>query len=109
MEPITVNLPRYVSKIVKEYAAGTIAAKDVMLDVVGGHITKGTYTFTLPTYDVFGDRIGTRDIALTVEKLVATKTMVLAELEKHVAQVDEFVKQYDLLIAVLQDVKNKKK
>jgi hypothetical protein len=109
MEAITINLPPHVSKIVKEYAAGTITDKDVMLDVAGGDVTRDTYTFTLPTYNVFGDRIGTRDIALTVEKLVATKAMVLAELEKHVTQVDEFVKQYDLLIAVLQDVKNKKK
>ena len=106
---IMVNLPPYVSKIAREYAAGTITDKDVMLDVVGGDVTRDTYTFALPTYDVFGDRIGTHDIVLSVEKLVATKTMALAELEKHVAQVDEFVKQYDSLIAVLQDVKNKKK
>jgi hypothetical protein len=102
-------LPVHLKKIVKDYTAGKITSKDVTLEVSKHGIVEDAYVFVLPTYDVLGEPTGTHTFSLTIESLVATKTRVLAALNEHAAQVDEFVKQYDLLIAVLQDVKNKKK
>lgn len=103
------EIPAHITKIVKDYAAGKLTDKDVTVGVSAQDITKDTYVVVLPTYNILGDPIGTHEFSMTVESLVAIKAEILAELDEHARQVDEFVKQYDLLIAVLQDVKNKKK
>ena len=103
------EIPIHIKKLTKEYAAGSIKPEDVALTPSSDEdVTKDTFEFTLPTFDVLGDEVGEHKFALTLESLVSTKTKILAELDAHTRQVDEFVAQYDALIEVLQDVKAKK-
>jgi len=104
------EIPIHVKKLVKEYTAGTIKPDAVELTPdPGNDIAKDIFKFTLPTFSVLGDLTGAHEFAVTLESLVATKARVLAEFEEYTHQVDAFVADYDALIAVLQDVSDKKK
>jgi hypothetical protein len=104
------EIPIHIKKLVKDYSAGKIKPVDVKLIAdEGKDVTKDVYEFSLPTYDVLGEVTGTHNFALTLESLVSTKAKVVGEMNAYIAKVDAFVKDYDTLIAALQDIKNKKK
>jgi hypothetical protein len=103
------EIPIHIKKLTKEYAAGSIKPEDVALTPSADEdVTKDTYAFTLPTFDVLGDPVGEHEFALTLESLVETKNRVLEELAAYTSKVDALVADYNALIDVLQDVKNKK-
>jgi len=103
------EIPIHIKKLVKEYAAGTIKPDDVEVTKdAGDDITKDSYKFTLPTFDVLGEPTGTHDFSVTVESLVSTKQKVAAELDAMIAKVDAFNKSYDDLLAVLDGIRTQK-
>jgi hypothetical protein len=104
------EIPVHIKKLVTDYASGKIKPESIKLTVVDKEdVTKDLFEISLRTYNILGDEVGTHDFALTLESLVATKTKIVSELNDYIAKVDAFIKDYDDLIAVLQDVKNKKK
>jgi len=104
------ELPIHIKKIVKEYTAKKLTSADFEFTASDdGDITKDVYKVALPTFDVLGEQTGTHDYFMTVAALAASKMRVLAELEEYTHKVDAFVADYNALIAVLQDVSNKKK
>lgn len=105
-----IEIPVHVKKLVKEYTAGRIKPTDVQVSkAADGNVSKDVYQFTLSTFNILGDEVGTHEFALTLESLVDTRNRVVADLEEYASKVDAFVADYNALISVLQDISNKKK
>jgi hypothetical protein len=100
--------PSHIKKLVKDYAAGKITHTDIKVTADSdGDITKDQYSVSLPTFDHFGDPVGTHDFSLTLESIVSQKAALVKEINAYIAMTDDYVANYDAVIAVLQDVKNK--
>ena len=107
--PMMMNVPpSHIKKLVKDYTIGKIQPTDIKMTAdSAGDITKDQYEVSLPTFDEFGDSVGTRTFALTLESIVSSKAALVKEINAYIALTDEYVANYDAVIAVLQDVKNK--
>jgi hypothetical protein len=67
------------------------------------------FEITLPTFDEYGDALGTHTFKTSVESLVSTKQRANAQADAVIAATDLFNEDYDAMLAALNEIKNAKK